>query len=222
MARRNSPPMRSIASGGVATGSARVEIGASPVAAPARLRQNTGSLNPAALGVNFPGCAVRSGPNRSDLPGASPHPPALYQERTGQATTREVIDRCLDDLAQARTLPGESPLAKRIELAQACLDGAVAAAIAGHASRRARGSSRARHSRARDGPRRPAGHGARSGTAYSFAHRRRERGQVRPPEKSTRPRQASCASNVPHGGMFDSILFAYGFVLRLDAARRHA
>ena len=27
---------------------------------------------------------------------------ALYQERTGQVTTREVIDRCLDDLTQAK------------------------------------------------------------------------------------------------------------------------
>jgi acyl-CoA reductase-like NAD-dependent aldehyde dehydrogenase len=52
---------------------------------------------------------------------------ALYQERTGQVTSREVIDRCLDDLAQAKGRWRETPLAKRIELAEACLDGAVAA-----------------------------------------------------------------------------------------------
>jgi acyl-CoA reductase-like NAD-dependent aldehyde dehydrogenase len=52
---------------------------------------------------------------------------SLYQERTGQITTREVIDRCLDDLAQAKDRWRVVPLAKRIELAQSCLEGAVAA-----------------------------------------------------------------------------------------------
>ena len=52
---------------------------------------------------------------------------SLYQERTGQVTTREVIDQCLDDLAQAKDRWRQLSLAKRIELARACLDGAVAA-----------------------------------------------------------------------------------------------
>lgn len=52
---------------------------------------------------------------------------SLYQERTGQITTREVIDRCLDDLAQAKDRWRVVPLAKRIELAQSCLEGAVTA-----------------------------------------------------------------------------------------------
>jgi len=50
---------------------------------------------------------------------------ALYQERTGQITDREVIDRCLADLTQAKDRWRETPLAKRIDLARACLAGAV-------------------------------------------------------------------------------------------------
>jgi acyl-CoA reductase-like NAD-dependent aldehyde dehydrogenase len=53
-------------------------------------------------------------------------PAALYQERTAQLTPREVIDRCLSDLAGAKERWRDTPLAKRIELARACLAGAVA------------------------------------------------------------------------------------------------
>jgi hypothetical protein len=51
---------------------------------------------------------------------------SLYQERTGQVTSRDVIDRCLNDLSQAKDRWRDTPLAKRIELAKACLDGAIA------------------------------------------------------------------------------------------------
>jgi acyl-CoA reductase-like NAD-dependent aldehyde dehydrogenase len=54
-------------------------------------------------------------------------PAALYQERTAQVTPREVIDRCVNDLAEAKDRWRDTPLVKRIELARACLDGAITA-----------------------------------------------------------------------------------------------
>ena len=54
-------------------------------------------------------------------------PAALYQERTAQVTPREVIDRCVNDLAEAKDRWRDTPLVKRIELARACLEGAIAA-----------------------------------------------------------------------------------------------
>ena len=52
---------------------------------------------------------------------------SLYQERTGQVAAIEVIDHCLNDLAQAKDRWRTTPLTKHIELAQACLDGVIAA-----------------------------------------------------------------------------------------------
>ncbi len=51
---------------------------------------------------------------------------ALYQERTGQVTSHEVVDRCLADLSAAKETWRNAPLSRRIELARACLEGALA------------------------------------------------------------------------------------------------
>ncbi|HEY2840492.1 MAG TPA: hypothetical protein VGJ26_15150, partial [Pirellulales bacterium] len=53
---------------------------------------------------------------------------ALYQEQVRQTTSRETIDRCLEDLAGAKESWRETPLSRRIELARACLAGTVALA----------------------------------------------------------------------------------------------
>jgi len=50
---------------------------------------------------------------------------ALYQEQVRQTTSHETIDRCLEDLAEAKLRWRETSLPRRIELARACLDGTV-------------------------------------------------------------------------------------------------
>jgi len=53
---------------------------------------------------------------------------SLYQEQVRQTSSRETIDRCLEDLAEAKGRWRETSVKRRIELARACLDGTVALA----------------------------------------------------------------------------------------------
>ena len=48
---------------------------------------------------------------------------ALYAERTGKVTTREEVDRCLEQLAEGKSRFQRLSLDERIELTAACLEG---------------------------------------------------------------------------------------------------
>ena len=136
---------------------------------------------------------------------------SLYQERTGQVTTREVIDRCLDDLRKPKAAGASFHLPNASSWRRPAWTAPSRPLIAGLPKPVGpRESSPARRSRGRRWPPARWPRYAISSSAHSIAHRHREARAGQTPGKNRHDqRQANCACRCsPLRGMFDSVLFA--------------